>query len=123
VKRNLTFIGLISLILIIGLAFTACGEGRNSPSGVVRQLHTAIENGDTNAINDLMVPEAAELVNKMASELRSKLTESGGIASMEQTISGDTAVVRVTYRDGETDDFDLIRIGGRWRVTIDFSNK
>jgi hypothetical protein len=41
-KRHFYFTGLISLMLIIGLAVTSCGGG-GSPTNVVKQLHTATE--------------------------------------------------------------------------------
>jgi uncharacterized membrane protein YvbJ len=63
-KKNSIFAGLFSLMLISGLLFTGCNAG-GSPSNVVRQLHTAVEKGDANAINNLMEPQAAGLTIKI----------------------------------------------------------
>jgi len=104
-------------MLMVGLLFTGC-QGRRDPSSVVRQLHTAVRNGDNGAISNLMTAEAAGLALKLLSDLQESYTDSGGIASMEQNISGDTATVKVTYRNGDTDTYDLVRVDGRWRVTI-----
>ena len=116
-KRMLFLLGLISLIGIIG-----CGGGR-SPGGVVRQLHVAVERGDRNAISDLMVSDAYELLFKFYSmdELQEMFEESGGISKMEENIdrASNTASVEVTYRNGDTDTYDLVREDGKWKVTLE----
>jgi len=110
-------IALISLMLITGLVFIGCG-GMRSPTSVVRQIHTAVEKGDNKAISELLTPEAAGIVLKMLPDFQRAYAESGGIAKMEQNITGNTAVVTVTYRNGDTDDYDLVRVDGRWKGTI-----
>jgi len=118
-KKSFSKIAFISLVLVlfIGLIFIGCA-GRGSPTTIVRQLHTAVERGDNARISELMTPEAAALALKMLQELQRAYAASGGIASMEQTITSNTAVVRVTYRNGDTDNYDLVRVDGRWRVTL-----
>ena len=116
-EKKITFLGLVSLILIIGLLAIGC-EGRNSPSRVVRQLHTAVQRGDTARISELMVPEAAGLALKMLSDFQAEYADSGGISRMDETITGNTATVRVTYRNGLVEVIDLVRRDGRWLVTI-----
>ena len=116
-KRALLFVGLISLILVFGLLVVSCNRG-GSPQAVVRQLHTAIQRGDANRINQLMVPEAAALTIMFLSKVQRNYAESGGIARMQETITGNTAVVWVAYRNGDTEVFDLVRRDGRWLVTI-----
>jgi hypothetical protein len=118
-KKFFTFIGLFSFILIIGITVIGCGGG--SPSSVVKKLHTAVEKGDANEINKLMEPQAAGLTIKMLSEIQTMSADSGGIAKTEESITGDKAKVKVTYKNGDTDDFDLVKIDGKWLVTIDFS--
>jgi len=116
-KKAFYPIGFICLLLFCGLAFVGCA-GRGSPSSVVRQLHTAIERGDNARISELMTPEAAALALKMLQNLQEAYAASGGITRTEETITGNTAVVRVTYRNGDTDVIDLVRVDGRWRVTL-----
>lgn len=116
-KRTFS-IGIISLLLIIGLVITSCGGG-GSPSNVIRKLHTAVEKGDTKVISELVVPEAAALILKMMEQLQEAYTESGGIAKIEETIDGNTAVVTVTYKMGDTADYDLVKVNGKWKGTID----
>jgi len=109
--------GLISLILIIGTALAGCAGG-GSPSSVVRQLHTAIEQGDNKTITDLTVSEAAGVIIKMMQTLQQTYADTGGIAKTEQTINGDTASVKVTYKNGDSDNYDLIKVDGKWKVTV-----
>ena len=117
-KRSFYFTGLISLMLIIGLAVTSCGGG-SSPTNVVKQLHTAIEKGDTKKIGELMTPEAAGMMTMMGDKAKGMLASYGSITNTEETIDGDTATVVVTYKNGETSDFDLVKVDGKWKVSVD----
>lgn len=116
-KKNLLSIGIISLLLIIGMVFIGCESG-GSPSGVIRSLHSAIEKGNKEEIVKLMTAESSALVLKMLPELQKSYAESGGIAKVEHTINGNTAVVKVTYKNGGTDDYDLIKENEKWKATI-----
>ena len=117
-KKYLYFMGLISLILVIVLEVISCGSG-NSPTSVVKQLHTAIEKGDTKKIGELMTPEAAGMMIMMGDKARGMLASYGAITNTTETIYGDTATVVVTYKNGETSDFDLVKVDGKWKVSGD----
>ena len=117
-KKAFYRIGFIGLTLLIALVFIGC-PGRESPSTVVSQLHAAIDRGDTARMTELMTTETAGLALKMLEILQEMYDESGGITSMEETITGDTAVVIVTYRNGGTETYDLVRVDGRWRVAAE----
>lgn len=116
-KKTFRLLGVISLMLIIGFTVISCGG--NSPSSVVRQLHTAIEKEDANKVNQLMVPEAASMVVMMMEKLKGGLEEYGKITKTEEEIDGDRAVVYVTYSNGEEDEFVLVKVDGKWKVTIE----
>lgn len=115
--KKLSLLGLISAALVIGFVFINCGGG-SSPSIVVRQLYTAFEKGDTQKINELMTPESAQMMSMFAEKIRGQVTSSGGIVKTEHKINGDTAVVTATFKDGSTEDYDLVKIDGKWKVTI-----
>jgi hypothetical protein len=117
-KKHFSFIGLISLLLIIGILVIGCSGG-GSPTSVVKKLHTAIEKGDAKAIGQLMTPEAAQMMAMMGEKAKGMIATYGGVAKTEETIDGNNAVVKVTYKNGETGDFELIKIDGKWKVTID----
>ena len=115
-KKN--FAGLISLILVIGFVVASC-DSSNSPTNVVKQLHIAIERGDTKKIGELMTPEAAGMMLMMGEKAKGIIASYGSITKAEETIYGDNATVIVTYRNGETSDFDLVKVDGKWKVTMD----
>ena len=117
-KRYLFFAGLISIILVIGLVVTSCGGG-SSPTNVVKQLHTAIEKGDAKKISELMTPEAAGMMAMMGEKAKGMLASYGAITNTQETINGNTATVVVTYKNGETGDFDLVKVDGKWKVSMD----
>ena len=115
-KKYALLAGLISLMLIIGMALISCGGA--GPSSVVKSLHTAIEKGDTKAINNLATTETAQLLAMLGDKGKGALAEKGGITKAEETITGDTAVVNVTYKNGETEKFDLVKEDGKWKVSM-----
>jgi len=117
-KKHFLFIGLISLLLIMGIVVIGCGGG-SSPTSVVKKLHTAIEKGDSKAIGQLMTPDAAQMMAMLGEKAKGMMATYGGIAKTEETINGDNAVVKVTYKNGETSDYELVKIDGKWKVTID----
>jgi hypothetical protein len=117
-KKVLFSIGVVSFVLIIGFTVLGCSGG-SKPSTVVKQLHTAIEKGDTKAVKELMTEDSASLIVMFMEMVKEEFAENGGIAKMEETIDGDTAVVTVTYKDGSTDDFGLVKTGGKWKVAVD----
>jgi hypothetical protein len=117
-KKHFSFIGLISLLLIIVIVAIGCSGG-GSPTSVVKKLHTAIEKGDSKAIGQLMTPEAAQMMAMMGEKTKGMMASYGGIARTKETIHGNTAIVEVTYKNGETSDYELVKINGKWKVTID----
>jgi lysyl-tRNA synthetase class I len=116
-KKTLSLLGLISLILVIGFVIISCGGG-SSPATVVKQLHTAIEKEDADKINELMTPGAAALITGMLEKAKGTVTEKGKITKTEETIDGDKATVKVTYDDGQEGTFDLVKVDGKWKVDL-----
>jgi len=112
------FFGLISLLLIMGIVAIGCSGG-GSPTSVVKRLHTAIEKGDLKAIGQLMTPGAAQMTVLMADKARGMIATYGGITKTEESIDGNNAVVKVTYKNGETSTQELVKIDGKWKVTME----
>jgi len=117
-KKYLYIAGLFSFILCLGLVVSSCGAG-SSPTKVVKQLHAAIEKGDSKKVGELMTSDAAEMMVMMGDKAKGMLASYGSITNTRETINGDTATVVVTYQNGETNDFELIKVDGKWRVTED----
>jgi hypothetical protein len=117
-RKNWFSIGLISLMLIIGLAIIGCSKGGGSPSSVARQLYAALEKGDAKAVGELMVPEAAQAMLMFAEKAKGMIAAKGGITNTEEIIDGDTAVVKTTFKDGTVEELSLVKVDGKWKVTI-----
>jgi hypothetical protein len=117
-KNVMKYLGIIALVAVIAFAMASCGGG-GSPSSVVRQFHTAVEKGDTKALEKTATAETAALMAMFGEKAKEGVTENGKIKSTSEKISGDTAVVTVTYTNGETTDIDLVKVDGKWKVTID----
>ena len=117
-KKHFSFFGIISLLLITGIVVIGCSGG-GSPTSVVKKLHTAIEKEDSKEIGQLMTPEAAQFVVMLGEKAKGMVSAYGGIEKTEETIDGDNAVVKVEYKNGETGEFELVKIDGKWKVTID----
>jgi len=115
-KINFSFIGLIGLLLVTGIVIISCGSG--SPTSTVKKLHTAIEKGDSKAIGQLTTPQAEQMMAIMGEKAKGMLTSYGGIEKTEETINDNNAVVKVIYKNGETSNYDLVKVDGEWKVTI-----
>jgi ketosteroid isomerase-like protein len=118
-KKSLYFLGMISLMLVIGFTVIGCGGGAGSPSSVVKQLHTAIEKGDADKINELMTPEAASMILMFGEKAKGSITEKGKISKTEEKIDGDKATVKVTYDNGNEEEFELVKLDGKWKVSME----
>ncbi|MDR2476769.1 MAG: DUF4878 domain-containing protein [Treponema sp.] len=112
-KKYSFLLGLIGFMLIIG-----CSKGGGSPSDVAKQLYTALEKGDAKTVGELMTPEAAQMMTMFMEKAKGMVTAKGGITSTEETIDGDTAVVKTTFKDGSIEELEFVKIDGKWKVTI-----
>jgi len=104
------------MVIVLILSVFGCGGG--SPTSVVRSLHTAMEKGNNKSIERLMTEEAAQLVIGLGEKAQEGIRDSGQITNTEERITGNTATVTVTYANGQTNQFDLVRERGKWKVTI-----
>jgi ketosteroid isomerase-like protein len=101
-------------MLLIG-----CNLATSTPTKVVKDFHAAVEKGDTKAFPELMTPKAAEFITPFAEKAKGQAQKEGKkIANTKETIDGDKAVVEVTYEDGETSKFDLLKLEGKWKIDI-----
>jgi hypothetical protein len=120
-KATMLTLGMVALVLLFCLVFVvACGGG-GSPSSVVKQLHTALEKGDTKKVEELMTPGGAALVVSMMEKAQGTVEKNGKITKTQETINGDKATVKVTYSNGQEADFDLVKVDGKWKVDLNMS--
>jgi hypothetical protein len=116
--KKFSLMGLFGLALAISLAI-GCNLGGSAPTKVVKDFHVAVEKGDTKAFNELMTPKAAEFMTPFVEKAKGQAQKEGKkITETKETIDGDKAVVEVTYEDGETSKFDLVKLDGKWKIDI-----
>jgi hypothetical protein len=108
---------MMMLVGIICLVFIA-GCSNNSPSAVARKFYTAIEKNDSKAMGEAATPETAQIMAMFGEKAAGMAAENGKITSITEEIDGDTAVVTLTFANGETEDLDLIKVDGKWKVSI-----
>jgi hypothetical protein len=117
-KKILSVAGMIGFMLIIGFTVISCGN-KGSPSSVVRQFYTAVEKGNTESINELMAPGEGQVMLMFAEKAKGTVASRGGIKKTEETINGDKAVVKTTFKDDSAEDLHLIKVDGKWRITLE----
>ncbi len=115
-KTRFFVCGLISVVLLAGCALV------NSPKAAVQKFYKAIEKNDMKALANVATPETVQLVAMFSSKIEgltaSMEAENGKIKTVTEAIDGDTAVVTITFENGEETNLDLIKIDGKWKVHI-----
>jgi ketosteroid isomerase-like protein len=111
-KRMMMLAGIICVVFI-----AACG-GSESPSSVAKKFYAAVEKGDSKAIEQLATPETAQLLALFGEKAKGTLGEYGEIKSTTEKIDGDTAVVTLNFANGDSDDLNLVKVDGKWKVAI-----
>jgi len=121
----------ISLVLVIGLVAVGCkggGGSASTPSDVYKQFYAAMEKMDVKGMSalssDPATVEALFGLMALADEETKKkgkeeFAKKGGIVKTEETITGDTATVKATYKDGTSEDYPLIKKDGKWKVKFE----
>ena len=113
---------IVSLLIMGLLALTNCGG--DSPSTVVKKFYKAVENGDAKAIENLATPEeATKMIVTYLDKAKGQVGEKGAIVKATENITGDTAVVTLTFKDGSTDTENCVKVDGKWKVKIDLGGK
>jgi hypothetical protein len=102
--------------LVVCLALAACGW--SSPSRATKQFLAAVEKGDLERLPKCATAETVSTVRMFADKAKGGVAAKGGIASMEEAIDGNRAVVTVKFKDGSTERIDLVRAKGQWKVSI-----
>jgi hypothetical protein len=108
---------LIGFAIIIGLVVAGCGNGGGSPSNVVKRYYAALAKGDAKTLGEVMTPKGAANLSSFMTKAKDHVTALGEITGTEETVDGDTGVVRVTFKNGSTEEIDVVKIGGKWKVS------
>jgi hypothetical protein len=110
------------LLAMAAVAVLSAGCGSPSPSAVVTNFHAALLKGDMETVGKNCTPETMQMVATFGSKLQPMLKGRGKIKSMNETVTGDEAKVEVTYENGDSDTYDLVRKDGKWKIHADMKS-
>ena len=106
------------VLVSIGCLVFIAGCSSNSPSAAARKFYEAIEKNDYNAMGQVATSETVQLMAMVGEKASGMVAAYGKITKTTEKIDGDKAVVTLTFANGETDTLDLIKVDGKWKVTI-----
>ena len=118
-ERNTLLIatGYFALSCLAVLFFLSSCQIFNSPKTTVKKFFDAVQNSDLTAMAEVATPGTVQIFTFAGPILRKTIGPIGRITATE-TITGDSAVVSVTFENKETIDINLVKIEGKWKVSI-----
>jgi hypothetical protein len=116
----------VGILVFVSLLATGCFLS-DSPKETVKKFGKALAKNDMAALAKVATPETVQLMATFGSKLQGYAASMSQkkIAEITEEIDGDTAVVTIVFEDGEEEEFDLVKIDGKWKVDInmDFNYK
>lgn len=130
-KKTTLFLGFIMVSLMV--LTTSCGSS-SSPSGVINDYFTAMEQGDADKIIAMVDTNGEEISDKdkekfaaMVGMAKEQIEQKGGIKSnevLEEIISEDgteaSVKVKTIYGDDSEDEAvtKLVKVDGDWKIVF-----
>ena len=108
----------ITIIVSLVLAVASCGGGGNSPTAAAKAFMSAVEKGDTKAMEKVATKDTVALVGMFGEKAATSLKDYGKITNTVEKIDGDTATVTFTFENEKTADVTLIKENGKWLVNV-----
>ncbi len=119
-RKSIKFVFCFSIVLLIA----ACAAG-NTPTAATKKFFNAAIENDSKAMAEVATPETAQLMAMFGPKMQEALAEEGisgiGDFTFSETINGDTAVVTMTDSSGTEENIDLIKVDGKWKVSMDMN--
>lgn len=120
-RKIVSFAFCFSVVLLIA----ACAGG-NTPTGAVKKFLNAAMENDSKAMAEVATDETVQLMALFGSKIQESMEETGKIDISQLTfteeIDGDTATVRMkNVNGGDEEALDLVKIDGKWKVSIDMN--
>lgn len=122
---------LLAAALISSAMFIGCkSSGGGDPKQVLSDFFDALSKKDMAAAKELATPESKDMLDMMSMAMKSDKS-SEELSKYDKTkmefgepvISGDNAKVPVKEKStGETTNFPLKKVGGKWKVAFDKSS-
>jgi hypothetical protein len=120
VKKKIIIVASVVVVLAI-VAMVVVNSLSNSPKAVVQRFVKAIEKNDMKALSEVATPDTVQLITMLGTKVQGMIaSQTGGKPkSVTETIDGDTAVVTIVLEDDNEINFDLVKVNGKWKVSID----
>jgi len=104
--------------MILSLMLFSCSNVGNSPKATVQKFYQTLEKQDYKTMGTIATPETIQFVTMFGPKLRGMAASYGKVKSIEEKIDGDKAVVTTKFENGEETSIDLVKIDGKWKVSI-----
>jgi PBP1b-binding outer membrane lipoprotein LpoB len=111
-KKNVIILGCIVVLL------ASCSGLTNTPKATAQKFYKALEKNDTKALAEVATPETVQLIAMFGTKIQGMMASYGKIKSITEAIEGDTAVATVVFENGEETNLDLIKVDGKWKVSM-----
>ncbi|MDR2029146.1 MAG: DUF4878 domain-containing protein [Treponema sp.] len=119
-KKGILY-GLLAFILVTGFGFIGCDTGTNDnaggPKDVVLQFVQALQRKDWSTAKSYCTEDSAYVID-IALAFGEDFQDLNEVvdATLEETITGDTAFVYNS--DSPEDGFDLVNQNGQWKIDL-----
>jgi hypothetical protein len=100
----------------------SCSNVGNSPKATVQKFYQTLEKQDYKTMGTIATPETIQFVTMFGPKLRGMAASYGKVKSIEEKIDGDKAVVTTKFENGEETSIDLVKIDGKWKVSISMNS-
>jgi hypothetical protein len=86
-------------------------------SAVVKRYYEALAKGDAKTIGEVMTTRGAQNLTPFLSKAKDHVVALGKITKIEEDIDGDTGVVTVRFSNGDTEEIDVKKVDGKWKIS------
>jgi hypothetical protein len=86
-------------------------------AAVVKQYYAALAKGDAKTIGKVMTAKGAQNLTPFMAKAKDHVAALGKITKIEEDIDGDSGVVNVTFSNGATEEIDVMKVNGKWKIS------
>jgi len=113
-KGKVFFIGLVFAVFLANCSFF-----ERSPKETVDKFYKTLEKNDFKAMAEVATPETVELMAVFGTKIQGMMAaKNRKVKTTAEKIEGEKAVVTITFDDNSTEEIDLIKVEGKWKVHV-----
>jgi hypothetical protein len=118
---------LFAVLIVIVSLINACSAS-DSPSAAVKKAFAAAEKGDWNTFDEYSISSMDNKIesnNFLANDrIKGLIVSYGGLKNIiSETINGDEATVKASFKKGKDYDLKLIKHNGKWKIHFNINFK